>query len=49
MTRKTEEVEIISREMGRAARRFAEGFSWDASAEAFEGVLNRVVADSSTR
>jgi glycosyltransferase involved in cell wall biosynthesis len=37
------------REMGRAARRFAEGFSWDASAEAFEGVLNRVVADSPTR
>jgi len=36
-------------EMGRAARRFAEGFSWDSSAEAFESVLNRVVADSPTR
>jgi glycosyltransferase involved in cell wall biosynthesis len=32
-------------EMGRRARVFAEGFSWDASADAFERLLRRVVAD----
>lgn len=31
-------------EMGRRARTFAEGFSWDASADAFEALLTRVVA-----
>jgi len=31
--------------MGRRARTFAEGFSWDASADAFERLLWRVVAD----
>lgn len=34
------------REMGRKARTFAEGFSWDASADAFEKTLRRVVAGS---
>lgn len=29
--------------MGRQARRFAERFTWDAAADAFEGVLGRVV------
>jgi len=37
------------REMGRSARAFAERFSWDASADAFERLLQRVVADSRTR
>ena len=32
--------------MGVAARRFAERFSWDASAHAMEALLRRVVADS---
>lgn len=32
--------------MGRRARTFAERFSWDASAEAFEGALGRVVGES---
>lgn len=31
--------------MGRQARVFAEGFSWGASTDAFEGLLKRVVAD----
>lgn len=35
--------------MGREARAFAEGFSWDAAAEAFERHLNRVVADLGPR
>ncbi|HET9948212.1 MAG TPA: glycosyltransferase family 4 protein [Longimicrobiales bacterium] len=34
----------LRREMGREARTFAEGFSWEASARAVEGVLRRVVA-----
>lgn len=34
------------REMGRKARTFAEGFSWDDSADAFEKTLRRVVAGS---
>jgi len=33
------------REMGRRARSFAEQFSWDSSAEAFETALRRVAAD----
>ena len=36
-------------EMGRQARLFAEGFSWDASAEAMEDFLRRVVAQSGPR
>jgi glycosyltransferase involved in cell wall biosynthesis len=36
------------REMGRKARTFAEGFSWDASADAFEKTLRRVVAGSAS-
>jgi glycosyltransferase involved in cell wall biosynthesis len=35
--------------MGRTARAFAERFSWDASADAFERLLQRVVADSHPR
>lgn len=35
--------------MGREARRFAEGFTWDAAADAFEGVLNRVVGAGTPR
>lgn len=35
--------------MGREARAFAEGFSWDAAAEAFEGHFNRVVAEGRDR
>jgi glycosyltransferase involved in cell wall biosynthesis len=34
------------RKMGRAARRYAERFSWDASASAVEAVLRRVVAET---
>lgn len=34
------------REMARAARRFAEGFSWEGSASAVEAVLRRVVAET---
>lgn len=37
------------RRMGREARAFAEGFSWDAAADAFERHLIRVVADPSPR
>jgi glycosyltransferase involved in cell wall biosynthesis len=39
-----DDVELRTR-MGRAARAFAEGFSWDASAQAVEAVLGRVVAE----
>lgn len=34
--------------MSRAAREFAAGFSWDASADAFEALLRRVVAASAS-
>lgn len=35
--------------MGREGRRFSEGFTWEASADAFEGVLNRVVGAGTPR
>jgi glycosyltransferase involved in cell wall biosynthesis len=36
-------------ELGRRARAFAEGFSWDASAEGALEVLRRAVVESPTR
>ncbi len=35
--------------MGREARRFSERFTWDAAADAFEDVLNRVVGAATPR
>ncbi|MDX1646023.1 MAG: glycosyltransferase family 4 protein [Longimicrobiales bacterium] len=44
VARLVQDPELRSR-MGRDARRFAEGFSWDSSTDAFEEVLRRVVED----
>lgn len=53
--RLTEALELLIQDqerrerMGREAREFAEGFSWDAAARAFERELVRVVADPPAR